>query len=131
MFIFCLNLKGGEGGNTICAINEIYQQLTGTRVQEAMRQKKHAGNVTGLATTFEVHNQFRKSRTKLERDLQILRLIKTNLVVDVLGGYSRKGLREPAGATYYHARKNCYKKSVNQHAKDLLHLCLLFCFCSF
>lgn len=90
MFIFCLNLKGG--GYTICAINEIYQQLTGTRVQEAMRQKKHAGNVTGLATTFEVHNQFRKSRTKLERDLQILRLIKTNLVVDVLGGYSLKGL---------------------------------------
>lgn len=40
----------------------------------------------------QVHNQFRESRTKLERDLQILRLIKTNLVVDVLGGYSLKGL---------------------------------------
>ena len=119
MFIFCLNLKGGGGGcgYTMCAINEIYQQLTGTRVQEAMRQKKHAGNGTGLATTFEVHNQFRESRTKLERDLQILRLIRTNLVVDVLGGYSRKGLREPAGVTYHHARKNCYKKSVNQHAR--------------
>ena len=108
---------GGQRGYTMCAINEIYQQLTGTRVQEAMRQKKHAGNGTGLATTFEVHNQFRESRTKLERDLQILRLIKTNLVVDVLGGYSRKGLREPAGVTYHHARKNCHKKSVNQHAR--------------
>ena len=70
MFIFCLNLKGGGGGGyAICAINETYQQLTGTRVQEAMRQKKHAGNVTGLAITFEVRNQFRESRTKLERDL--------------------------------------------------------------
>ena len=96
-----------------------------------MRQKQHAGNVTGSATKVEVHNQFRESRTKLERDLQILSLIKTNLVVDVLGGYSRKGLREPAGATYHHALKNFYKKSVNEHAKDLLHLCLLFCFCSF
>lgn len=108
---------------TIWTLNEIYQQFTGTRVQElgndglcdrkTMQEMSQAQRQNLKYTT----NAVRTELSNLERDLQILRLIRTNLVVDVLGGHSRKGLREPAGVTYHHARKNCYKKSVNQHAR--------------
>lgn len=108
---------------TIWTLNEIYQQFTGTRVQElgndglcdrkTMQEMSQVQRQNLKYTT----NAVRTELSNLERDLQILRLIRTNLVVDVLGGHSRKGLREPAGVTYHHARKNCYKKSVNQHAR--------------
>lgn len=122
---------------TIWTLNEIYQQFTGTRVQElgndglcdrkTMQEMSQVQRQNLKYTT----NAVRTELSNLERDLQILRLIKTNLVVEVLGGNSRKGLREPVGATYHHARKNFYKTSVNQYVKDLLNLCLPFCFCSF
>ena len=88
---------------TIWTLNEIYQQFTGTRVQElgndglCDRKTMQEMSQVQRQNLKYITNAVRTELSNLERDLQILRLIETNLVVDVLGGYMQPQGTERAG----------------------------------
>ena len=97
---------------TIWTLNEIYQQFTGTRVQElgndglcdrkTMQEMSQVQRQNLKYTT----NAVRTELSNLERDLQILRLIKTNHVVDVSPKYTQTLLPTVTGLCFYVCRLN-------------------------